>query len=71
MTLWDLDASACKRNIAIATLEAPYAEAGDGLWADVYAHKELKWERIKARCRVVDRPFFKHDRRTATPPAEC
>lgn len=61
----------CKRNIAIATLEAPYAEAGDGLWADVYVQKELKWERIEARCRIVDRPFFKPERRTATPPAEC
>jgi len=55
----------CKRNLAIATLDADCPD--DGLWADIYVAKELKWERIKAACRVVPRPFFNPARRWATP----
>ncbi|MFQ6023514.1 MAG: aminomethyltransferase family protein [Acidiferrobacterales bacterium] len=57
----------CKRNIALATLEAGRSLMWDKLWVDIYVKKELKWERIMARCRVVDRPFYKPARRTATP----
>ncbi len=57
----------CKRNLAIATLKADYAEDDGRLWADVYVNKELKWERIRARCRVVERRFFNPRRRWATP----
>ena len=60
----------CKRNIALATIEAGYAEKPGGLWADVYFRKELKWERGEAPCRIVRRPFFDHPRRRATPPAD-
>ncbi len=57
----------CKRNLAIATLKAAYAEDDGRLWADVYVNKELKWERIRAPCRIVERPFFNPRRRWATP----
>jgi aminomethyltransferase len=56
-----------KRNIALATLEAAYAEAADGLWVEIYVNKELKWDKMVARCRVVARPFFDPPRRRATP----
>lgn len=59
-----------KRNIAIATLEAAYADRTEGLWAEIYVNKELKWDKTTARCRVVDRPFFNPPRRRATPAAD-
>lgn len=58
----------CKRNIAIATLEAGRRDTWDQLWTEIYVRKEIKWRRTMARCRVVDGPFFRHPRRTATPP---
>ncbi len=57
----------CKRNLAIATLEAGRQSLWGDLWAEIYVKKELKWEKIMARCRVVERPFFKPARRSATP----
>jgi aminomethyltransferase len=59
-----------KRNIALATLDAAYAERADGLWAEIYVTKELKWDKVVARCRVVARPFFDPPRRRATPAPE-
>ena len=56
-----------KRNIALATLDTAYAERVGGLWAEIYVSKELKWEKVVARCRVVARPFFDPPRRRATP----
>ncbi len=56
-----------KRNIALATLEAAWADKSDGLWAEIYVNKELKWEKTAARCRIVTRPFFDPPRRRATP----
>jgi aminomethyltransferase len=59
----------CKRNIALATLTAPYGVGTTSdLWIDIYRDKEGKWERILAKARVVARPFFQHPRRSATPP---
>ena len=57
----------CKRNIAIAILEAGRSSMWKNLWVDIYVKKELKWERIMARGQVVDRRFYKPARRTATP----
>lgn len=57
----------CKRNIALAMLKTPYDTMTAGLWADIYVQKELKWEKVKAPCRIVERPFFKPARRFATP----
>jgi aminomethyltransferase len=59
-----------KCNIALATLEAAYAESATGLWAEIYVSKELKWDKVVARCRVVARPFFDPPRRRATPALE-
>ncbi len=57
----------CKRNIAIALLKTPYDNAKKALWADVYVHRELKWDRVKAPCRIVSKQFFNPARRWATP----
>ena len=61
----------CKRNIALASLQRPYGtEIADGLSVEIYVLKELKWDKVKARCRVVERPFFNPPRRWATPPSD-
>jgi aminomethyltransferase len=58
----------CKRNIALAMIDAPHFQVGAKLWADIYLNRELVWERRMARARVVEKPFFAPDRRKATPP---
>jgi aminomethyltransferase len=60
----------CKRNIALAMLEAPHFKTGSIVWADIYLNRELVWERRMARAVVVDRPFFAPERRRLTPPAD-
>ena len=57
----------CKRNIALAMIEAPHFAMGTKLWADVYLNRELVWERRMCRAVVCERPFFAPDRRRATP----
>ena len=57
----------CKRNIALAMVEAPHFRTGTTLWVDIYLNRELVWERRMCRAVVVDRPFFAPDRRRATP----
>jgi aminomethyltransferase len=60
----------CKRNIALAMVDAPYFQMGSTIWAEIYLNRELVWERRMSRAQVVERPFFAPDRRRATPPAE-
>jgi len=60
-----------KRNIALATLDAAWADRADGLWVEIYGNKEMKWEKTAARCRIVARPFFDPPRRRATPAPDC
>ena len=60
-----------KRNIAIASLDLPYGDSmTDDLWVEIYAMRELKYERLMKKASVVPRPFIKLDRRTANPPAD-
>jgi aminomethyltransferase len=56
-----------KCNIALATLDATFADRDDGLWAEIYVNRELQWEKRAVNCRVVARPFFDPPRRRATP----
>lgn len=58
----------CKRNIALGNVDAPLFETGQAVWADIYLCRELVWERRMVRAVVVERPFFEHARRRATPP---
>jgi aminomethyltransferase len=60
----------CKRNIALAMVDAPYNKIGATLWSDIYLNRELLWERRMSRAAVVERPFFAPERRRITPPAE-
>jgi aminomethyltransferase len=60
----------CKRNIALAMMDAPHIEPGLTVWAEVYLNRELVWERRMARAKLVERPFFTSARRRVTPPAD-
>ncbi len=60
----------CKRNIALAIVDAPHFQVGSTVWAEIYLNRELVWERRMSRAQVVERPFFAPERRRATPPAE-
>jgi aminomethyltransferase len=60
----------CKRNIALAIVDAPHFRIGSTVWADIYLNRELVWERRMSRAQVVERPFFAPERRRVTPPAE-
>ncbi|MBX3568597.1 MAG: aminomethyltransferase family protein [Rhizobiaceae bacterium] len=58
-----------KRNIAIASLRRAYGELGrDDLWVEIYAMRELQYQKMMKRAKVVARPFIKLERRMATPP---
>jgi aminomethyltransferase len=58
-----------KRNVAIASLERPYGDSvTDDLWVEIYAMRELRYVKLMKRARIVERPFVKLPRRTATPP---
>ncbi|GJL82949.1 MAG: glycine cleavage system protein T [marine bacterium B5-7] len=57
----------CKKSIAIASIKHHVDADHAGIWADIYVQRELKWRRIKATCRVVERPFFNPPRRRITP----
>jgi aminomethyltransferase len=60
----------CKRNIALAMVDAPHFAIGSTVWAEIYLNRELVWERRMSRAVVVERPFFAPTRRRATPPGE-
>ena len=60
-----------KRNIAIASLTRPYGERiRDDLWVEIYAMRELQYQKMMKRAVIVERPFVKLARRTLTPPAD-
>ncbi len=60
----------CKRNIALAMLDAPHFATGKLVWAEIYVNRELVWQRRLLPARVVERPFFAPMRRRATPPGD-
>jgi aminomethyltransferase len=60
----------CKRNIALAMVDAPYLKLGTSVWVEIYLNRELVWERRMSRAEVVERAFFAPARRAATPPAD-
>jgi aminomethyltransferase len=57
----------CKRNIALAMIQAPYFSTLKEFWVDIYVHRELHWDRRMERAWPVERPFFAPDRRKAVP----
>lgn len=58
---------AAKANIALASVRRPAGAAGETLWADIYYQKELEWNRVKAKCCVVEHAFYTPARRRQTP----
>ncbi len=60
----------CKRNIALARIDAPFFDSKQSFWVDIYLNRELRWERRSARAGIVERPFFAPERRKLTPPAD-
>jgi aminomethyltransferase len=60
----------CKRNLALAIIDAPHHAIGSRVWADIYLNRELVWERRMVAAHVVERPFFAPERRRLTPPAD-
>ena len=60
----------CKRNIALAMVDAPYFAMGSTVWVEIYLNRELVWERRMMQARVVERAFFAPVRRRSTPPAD-
>jgi len=59
-----------KASIALASIAVPWGRAGDELWAEIYYQKELRWNRLNARCRVVSGAFYDPPRRRMTPPPD-
>jgi aminomethyltransferase len=58
-----------KKTIAIASLARPYGERiTDDLWVEIYALRELGYQKLMKRVTIVPRPFLKLDRRSANPP---
>jgi aminomethyltransferase len=60
----------CKRNIALAMIDAPHFKTLREFWVDIYLHRELMWERRMERAWPVERPFFAPERRKVTPAPE-
>ncbi|MEX0807981.1 MAG: aminomethyltransferase family protein [Dongiaceae bacterium] len=48
----------CKRNLAIATVEAEYGALGRTMQVDIWVTKELRIEKRLVSGRVVERPFY-------------
>ncbi|HLT90886.1 MAG TPA: aminomethyltransferase family protein [Woeseiaceae bacterium] len=59
----------CKKNIALASVEAPHGNAGNELLVEIYYQREMHWSRVMAKAIVTDKPFWDPPRRRATPPA--
>jgi aminomethyltransferase len=60
-----------KKNIAIASLVRPFGDTiVDDLWVEIYAMRELQYQKLMKRAKIVPRPFIKLDRRSASPPAD-
>ncbi|MBL0371668.1 aminomethyltransferase family protein [Rhizobium sp. KVB221] len=58
-----------KKNIAIASLERPFGEKIlNDLWVEIYALRELNYQKLMKPVKIAPRPFLKLDRRGATPP---
>ena len=57
-----------KTALAYGDVELDKGHLPDSIWAEIYYQKELKWRLAWARCKIHDEPFWKHARRSATPP---
>ncbi len=63
-------APTAKKNIALGFVDMPHGEVGDTVWAEIYYQKELKWNRVWAKCEVMGEPAWNPPRKTLTPPED-
>lgn len=56
-----------KANIALASIDWHYGQPGDDLWVEIYYQRELRWQKVWAKARVIDGAFFDPPRRRAVP----
>jgi aminomethyltransferase len=59
-----------KASIALASVETPHGKPGEELLVEIYYQKELKWNRVMAKARVVSKVFYDPPRKRLTPPAD-
>jgi|TARA_B100002003_G_scaffold235193_1_gene249879 aminomethyltransferase len=59
-----------KANLAMADIEYRNGMKPPEIWAEIYYQKELEWRATWAECRIVEKPFWSHPRRSATPPGQ-
>jgi aminomethyltransferase len=59
-----------KSNLALADIEYDNGIAPKEIWAEIYYQKELEWRAIWAKCHISQKPFWVHDRGSATPPGK-
>ena len=57
-----------KANLALADISYTRGSPPKQLWARIDYQRELKWLSMWAECKVVDKPFYRPEHRTATPP---
>ncbi len=57
-----------KANLTTADIEYTRGKPPKEIWAEIYYQKELEWRATWAKCRISDKPFWQHPRRSATPP---
>jgi len=58
-----------KRNLALADIEFDNGAAPTAIWAEIHYQIELEWRSKWVECEISDKPFWKHERRSQTPPA--
>ncbi|MGO1118319.1 aminomethyltransferase family protein [Rhodovibrionaceae bacterium A322] len=56
-----------KKNIALANVDAAYANLGQNLMVDIYYVKEITQDRVEAQARVVPNNFYNPPQKTSTP----
>lgn len=66
-TAW---APTAKKNVALGFVDMPHGRVGDEIWAEIFYQKELKWNRLWAKCTVMKEPAWNPPRKTLTPPAD-
>ncbi len=56
-----------KSNIAMGYVDKEFMKVGSKILAEIYHPEELEYRKIWAKCKVVKKQFFNHERRNAIP----
>lgn len=57
-----------KSNLAMADIEYINGCEPKDIWAEIYYQKELEWALAWVPCKISEKPFWVHPRRSQTPP---